>query len=91
MEDSNLNKLEQNVNFVINLIKDLMEENKKLKQQLNRVSKDNFTENNTNSVVEQQKIYSDKKDIISKDKEDKIKEKIKNALNKLNEIQIALS
>jgi len=92
MENSNFNKLENNINLVITLIQDLMEENKSLKQQLDTALKNENKKHYTSHEFDKQlQINSETEYSISKEKEETIRQKVQSVLNKLNEIQVGLT
>ena len=94
MEDTNFNKLENNINFVIGLVKELVEQNDSLKQQLENALKGkpdkSISEDGSDGNSKQLQINS-VNDYLSKEKEEAIKEKVKNALEKLKEIHLKIS
>ena len=95
MDSIQLTSLENNISTVINVIKELMEENKLLKEQLNNLSQQDIPGKIKEELVDdnskQLQIQSLNIASLSKEKEERIREKLNNALEKLNELQLTLS
>jgi len=93
MEDSNFIKLEHNINSVLVLINDLMEQNKSLKKQLENALKDrtgkDVSGDGSDDNAKQLQINT-VTGYLSKDKEEAIKKKVRNVLEKLREIKIEI-